>query len=60
MKDLILPLKPEMTNVYSPKSREREIKKERKKIRKKKGRKKKRGKKEKKVSQAKKFILKTT
>ena len=46
MKDLILPLKPEMTNVYSPKSREREIKKKRKKIRKKKGRKKKRGKKE--------------
>ena len=27
MKDLILPLKPGMTNVYSPKSREKEIKK---------------------------------
>ena len=28
MKDLILPLKPGMTNVYSPKSREKEIKKQ--------------------------------
>lgn len=27
MKDLILPLKPGMTNVYLPKSREKEIKK---------------------------------
>lgn len=35
MKDLILPLKPDMTNVYSPKSREKEIKKERKAKRKK-------------------------
>ena len=56
MKDLILPLKPDMTNVYSPKSREKEIKKERK-AKRKKWRKKK--KEEKKVSQAKKFILKT-
>ena len=31
MKDLILPLKPGMTKVYSPKSREKEIKKQKEK-----------------------------
>lgn len=47
MKDLILPLKPGMTNVYLPKSREKEIKKTEIKEGGKKGRKKKREKRKK-------------